>query len=339
MDPERDRIQSVADLPNWSENLVLQVNDPRAGISVWAHWSRMPSAPGIWEGVLTCYLPDGTLLTSRSFGRSGSADAASSGPASLRCVEPLHRWELRFDGMARRVTPDEVAAGPVADGLVEPLEVALDFAGVHPVWDARQRVAGSTWASGHLEQGGRITGRVRHGSSRYAVDGHGFRDHSYGPRDYSGMAGNTWISAVFPSGSAMVLLAVWPAPTGEPVPLGYLWDGTELHDALAVDVPPLAAADGSPASADACITTDVGVERLSVSATHRMNYSMSSPVGMTLGTTTSGEDIVVAECPAVVTWDGEQAAGWFEKSYRLPPSAAPVGPAPGRPGSSAPAGA
>jgi hypothetical protein len=314
VDPALDRIQPLTDLPGWSENLVLQVNDPRAGISVWAHWSRMPSAPGVWEGVLTCYLPDGALLTSRSFGRSALPDAASSGPATLRCVEPLHRWELRFDGLARRVTPAEVAAGPVPDGPVEPLEVALEFTGGHPVWDAQARVSGSTWASAHLEQGGRITGRV----GDVVIDGRGFRDHSYGPRDYSGMAGNTWISAVFPSGRAVVLLAVWPAPAGDPVPLGYLWDGAELHDALAVDVPPLAAADGSPSSAHVSITTAAGTERLHVRATGRMNYSMPSPIGMILGTTTTGADIVVAECPAVVSWGDEQAAGWFEKSYRLP---------------------
>jgi hypothetical protein len=313
---ELDRLQPIQDLPNWSENLVLQVHDPATGVSVWAHWSRMPEASGVWESVLTCYLPGGALLTSRAFGHSPDRDLASSGPAGFRCVEPLRRWRLEFAGMARRVRTADVVAGPVADGPVEPLEIALDFDGVHPVWDARHRLAGSTWASGHLEQGGRIAGSVRCRDGGFAVDGHGFRDHSYGPRDYSGMAGNTWVSAVFPSGRALVTLAVWPAGSSEHASMGYVWDGSTMHDALRVDLPPLAGADGGPHTADIGMTTDLGEHRLHVAATHQMNYSMYAPVGMALGTAGPGF-ITVAECPAVVTWDGERAAGWFEKSYRL----------------------
>lgn len=326
VDPGLDRLQAVGGLRNWSENLVLQVNDPRAGVSVWAHWSRIPPKPGswdgpaIWEAVLTGYLPGGVLLTSRSFGPSPMADVASSGPAGFRCVEPLRRWELRFTGMARRVRTADAVAGPVTDGPVEPLEVTLGFEGSHPVWDAGHGVSGSTWASAHLEQGGRITGRMRCLDGVLDIDGHGFRDHSYGPRDYSGMAGNTWVSGVFPSGRAIVALAVWPEPSGAPASLGFVWDGSSMHDAVRVDLPPLAAADGSPAESEISIATAAGVETLTVAATHQMNYSLDAPVGMILGTA-GREFITVAECPAVLRWDGEETAGWYEKSYRLERSA------------------
>lgn len=313
--PAHDRIQGIQDAPNWSENLMLQVHDGAAGISVWAHWGRMPQRPGIWEAVLTCYLPGEELLTSRSFGTAPSADSASSGPCGLACIEPLRRWRLTFHGMARRISTRTATADTVADGPCEPLDIELDFQGIHPPWNAGGHLDGSVWASAHLEQAGTIRGRVQRPGTDARVDARGVRDHSYGPRDYSQLRGDTWVSAVTPSGRAAVLLAVWPEE-GDPTPMGFTWDGTDLHQATAVTLPPLHSPDGAPHEARVSITTDRGTEELSVAATHRMNYTFDTPVGMILGTG-SADDTVVTESPAHITWGDEHADGWFEKSHRL----------------------
>jgi len=147
LDPARDVIQRIRAQPNWSENLlfVMYASPGADGLAAWAHWSRVPARPQLWEGILALYLPGGELLLHRSFGPGPPADlgpassaghgdpgdggAAGTGPLSFRCVVPLRRWSLRFDGMMRRTGTAEVSAGPLADGPWEPVRFAADFEG------------------------------------------------------------------------------------------------------------------------------------------------------------------------------------------------------------------
>lgn len=310
-----DAIQEINQLPGWSENVVLQVWDPRAGMSIWAHWGRIPGHPTIWEGIVTCYLPDGEILTGRSFGSSGIPDAASSGLATVHCVEPAHRWRMEFAGMLRRTTSREVASGPLGDGDVEYLELELDFVGLHPVWSAGEHMSDADWASCHLEQGGRFTGTVRHRDGETAIDAVGFRDHSHGPRDFSMLLADTWVTAVFPSGTVMSALSVWPM-SADQVQMGFIWDGRSMHEVTGVQVPRLADPDGAPHDAEVILTTASATELCTVSMTHCMTYSFAEPAGMVLGATADGK-VIVTEGPAQVRWGREHAAGWVEKNHRL----------------------
>jgi hypothetical protein len=67
--PADDLLHDLPNVPGWSENLQLVVNDSSAGVAFYVHFSRMVDDPGIWEGILICYLPDGQLRVRR--GRSG----------------------------------------------------------------------------------------------------------------------------------------------------------------------------------------------------------------------------------------------------------------------------
>ncbi|TAM72123.1 hypothetical protein [Mycobacterium sp.] len=310
-----DRIQNPPDMPGWSENLVAQTYDPTAGISVWAHWSRIPGSPHIWESIIAVYLQGDELLVSRSFGPSPARQSASSGPLSFECVEPNETWRLRFDGMALRSTAEALSRQSLADGEVERLTVDVQFSGVHPTWSLHGELTGQVWASAHLEQGCRTRGEVVTTAGTVPIDSFGFRDHSYGPRDYSGMIGDTWCSAVFPSGRALLALKVWQFESA-PLTVGFVWDGATLHNASHVDVPPMHDRAGAPASFFGTITTELGVEQFEVVSDHRMTWTMHQPVGMSAGTRSDGDLMHCVERPALVTWSGERTAGWFEKALR-----------------------
>lgn len=312
---DHDRIQQVPETPGWSENLVAAVHDPAAGRSVWAHWSRIPAAPHVWEGIIAVYLPDGELLVSRSFGPAPEAHAASNGPLSFTCDEPGQHWRLRFDGMARRATSVALAAGGLVDGEVERLEVDLDFSGLHPMWSAHGEMDDQVWATAHLEQACRITGSVTTSHGPTPIDTAGFRDHSYGPRDYSRMSGDTWCTAVFPSGRTLLALQVWQED-GPTLAVGFLGDGDELHHATAVELPRLADGDGAPTRFEGAITTALGTHRFRCETAHRMTWTMDHPVGMAPGARDTHALMRCVESPAIVTLDGETAAGWIEKSLR-----------------------
>jgi len=312
-----DSIQEIASLPNWSESLVIQVHDPATGIAVWAHFSRMPVAPQIWEGDLVVFDEDGTLLVSRTFSRSTRPDEAGA-ILRMRCVEPGRQWTLSHDSMATRVSSAESLAAPVGDGDVEHVAVELLFEGIHPLWSAGGVMHAQSWGTGHVEQAGRITGHVVVNGRRRAIDGHGFRDHSYGPRDYAKMIGDTWVNGVFPDGTALIALAVWADPTGSvPVHLGFYWDGHTLHDLEHSDLTLLASDDGSPDRQSFTATYSVGAIEVEFEKTHRMGFTLQTPVGMSLGATPSRPELaLVVESPVILRRGDQTAYGWCEQSRR-----------------------
>lgn len=315
--PGHDRIQAVpADRPGWAENLVFQVHDAASGLAVWCHWGRMPEAPEIWEGLFALYLDGGELLVSRAFARSPSPDTASGGALSFRCVEPGRLWAMRFDGMARSTSTAELARGPLVDGAVEPVSVELTFTGLHPLWSAHGAMDGQTWAQAHLEQAGRISGRVDVRGRCVEIDAFGFRDHSYGPRDYSGLLGDTWCTAVFPSGRAFLTLDVWQIE-GPSLRKGFIWDGTTVTEAVAIDPVRLSGGDGSPHAFDLQIDAGQRVERVHVVQRHCMMATMGQPSALIPGASVGDPRIYATEGPATITWDGEVAAGWIEKTIRF----------------------
>ena len=313
--PDHDQIQAIPEIAGWSENLVAQVHDPTAAASVWAHWSRIPEVPHVWEGVIAVYLPYGELLVSRSFGPSPTKQVASSGPLSFACEEPGGRWRVRFDGMARRTTSDELAAGSLTDGEVERVEVELELTGLHPLWSAHGNMTGQVWASAHLEQACRIVGEVVTTDGATPIAGVGFRDHSYGPRDYSGMSGDTWCSAVLPSGHVLLALNVWQE-AGPTLAVGYVWDGTALHDATALELPRMADGSGEPRRFTGSITTALGTDRFECVSERGMTWTMDHPVGMTAGARAAPDRMRCVESPARISFRGETAAGWIERSMR-----------------------
>jgi hypothetical protein len=311
-----DAIQLIPEnAPAWTENAVFAMYDSAARVSVWAHWGRFPGAQHVWEGFVGVFLPDGGLLISRGFGASAREDEASCGALGFRCDEPGEHWSVRFDGMARPASQAELAAGPLTDGAVEHVAIDLAFTAVHPIYGGA--AAEQEWATAHFDQGGRITGSVVHDGVRYAIDSQGFRDHSYGPRDYSTVIGDTWCTAVFPSGRALLAVEVWQE-SGPTYFQGFLFDDPDMHPATALDVPRLSALDGSPHAFSMTITTDKGVQAITVEQQASMALTFGRPVGLVAGARTDDTQLpVITEGPARVTWDGETTDGWIEKSMRV----------------------
>jgi hypothetical protein len=220
--------------------------------------------------------------------------------------------------MATRVSSAESLAAPVGDGDVEHVAVELLFEGIHPLWSAGGVMHAQSWGTGHVEQAGRITGHVVVNGRRRAIDGHGFRDHSYGPRDYAKMIGDTWVNGVFPDGTALIALAVWADPTGSvPVHLGFYWDGHTLHDLEHSDLTLLASDDGSPDRQSFTATYSVGAIEVEFEKTHRMGFTLQTPVGMSLGANPSRPELaLVVESPVILRRGDQTAYGWCEQSRR-----------------------
>ncbi|KXF55756.1 hypothetical protein AXA44_36600 [Rhodococcus sp. SC4] len=176
------------------------------------------------------------------------------------------------------------------------------------------------WGDGHLEQPGSITGSVTFGDLVIPLETAGFRDHSYGPRDYAKVSGDTWVTGVFPSGRAVLALQVWTGsePDAPKFAVGFVDDVDGRHPVTALTLPRLESTDGGPQTFDAVVVTDKEEILIGIEQTHRSNFTFDSPVGMTLGSRTDADDIVVTESPARLRWNDEVTDGWVEKTFRFP---------------------
>jgi len=319
--PDDDRLHELPGVPGWSENVQLVVHDSVAGVAFYVHLSRMVDAPGIWEGIFITYLPGGQLRVSRSFARDRGTGTASDGQLSFGPVEPLRRWRLDFDGMARILSREEAAAGPVTQGPVEPLRLALDVVGVTPPWGvgsdqrgghAADAMHGQSWARVHVEQACRVTGELLLADGAIHVDCMGMRDHSCGPRDYTGMRREAWVNAVFPSGRAFC--GLWVEMEGvPPFSHGFVWSDGELHAMASLEAPLLTSALGDPTSFTVRFTSPAGAGEVEGRMTHSMAFTLENPCRMPLGPRPTGA--IPVEGPARYRWDGEDGDGWAERVY------------------------
>jgi len=175
----------------WQESWYFNFSDPAAGVWGLTRIGYRPArntADGLLMAVVdgkpeVLYAPVGRRLDSAKV----SIDAPRllrTNALEYRCDAPLSRWRitartarLDFDVLFDAETP----------------------AHVFPAMDAQQASA----ASDHYEQSGRVTGTLKLGAIERRLDGRGQRDHSWGPRDWSGVGEWTWLSGQFASGWCM----------------------------------------------------------------------------------------------------------------------------------------
>jgi hypothetical protein len=186
------------DLPLWSENFFFSGWDAAEGLGVWLHLGRMPSDPTLWREMVLLYLPDGTIVGGKHYGRAESARGPGSGTLSFECLEPWNAWAVRFDGVLVRSSFDRLVCGLFTDGLHIPAAVDVQWRPFSPIWDMGAEMRRQSWGHIHYEQLGRLVGVVRVEDREVGFNGVGIRDHTRGPRDWTQLRRHCWLHGVFP---------------------------------------------------------------------------------------------------------------------------------------------
>ena len=60
------------DIPLWSESALIVCHDPATGLSVYGHLVLLETQ--VWESIFSVYLPNGEILTDRSYSRHDPVD-------------------------------------------------------------------------------------------------------------------------------------------------------------------------------------------------------------------------------------------------------------------------
>jgi hypothetical protein len=317
IDPAQDEFQEVPEgIANWSENINLCCPTGEDGVGFYAHMSRMNDDPAIWEGVFAVFLPDQTLLTSRSFGRSIRPDQACSGNLTFTVREPLQRWSVQLDAMARRIPRDVPARSAVRDGSVELVQAELTWEAASPVWSLGAAMHDQPWGHRHIEQAVHVRGEIRTRDGVLPVDHIAFRDLTAGKRDYGPFDGSAWLTCALPSGRMFAVLHIWHSGGVTPLATGFYYDGANLHTVSQVSVPMLTSADADPHEFTFSFEGPEATVSGRATVDHAMVFSLDEPIGMPLGTDL-GPGLIAVECPGRFEVDGERAHGWIERSRRV----------------------
>ncbi|MFE4956026.1 hypothetical protein ACFRCW_18445 [Streptomyces sp. NPDC056653] len=318
---EDDALHEVReDVPMWSESALITGHDPGTGISVYGHLVLLETQ--VWEAIFSVYLPNGEILTDRSYSRHDPTDRRT-GQMVIKPIEPLETWQFGFDGMARRVLQADLGRGPLVGGPVTRLEVDLVCEGTSPTWgrgmktdtttmnadDRNPAVSGSGL---HLEQSISLTGTIRFDKHTIDYNAVGHRDHSCGPRARSNQWRVAWANGSFPSGRTFHGLNVYVV--GRPAyARGYVWDGTTMENIRDFDGPALVGPTGEPRDFGARFETAAGPQVLTGELLGSMPTTGYMPQGATVGAEPTGH--VAVDGPAKWIWDGEVGYGWAQRTW------------------------
>jgi hypothetical protein len=318
---EDDLPHVPGDQPLWSENFFFSGYDPDQRIGFFVHVGTFATDPSLWHGLIAVYLPDGDVLVCKEHGRADGPRRA--GPPSLRltCLEPLKRWAVTFDGVARRIPSTVPLNGMVPDGISIPVQVNLVYTGHSEAWDMNaDALKHQEWGDVHLEQNCHFAGSVSIEGTELEVRGPGFRDHTSGPRDVSPYRESTWVHAVFPSGLAFMGLEVWGGPdSAQYFRLGWVVRDGKTLEAQPQDLPRPFGIQPGLGPLPFRFETEDGPIDFEVEVLASTGFTVKAPQEWCHGVEleSSQDELLSIECPARYRCGDEVGHGHFERMLRV----------------------
>lgn len=214
--PQADRFcDTPSDNPYWNESAWFSISKPELRLhGLIQHYFRpnmgmLNGGPVLWDPSGTfqwnCLHYDWAHLQAAPPGAQ-KFDMTARNSLSVRLIEPLRRYAIRYD----------------RDGLA----LDLEWEAIGPVHELRTGTASQEkTAKFHLEQPGRLRGAMRLGGREVAIDCFSMRDTSYGPRDYESLATGGYFWGIA-DGSAFHAIAKGEGAE-QHVLGGFIWrDGT-----------------------------------------------------------------------------------------------------------------
>jgi len=195
-----DIIHEFGTHEEWNESFYFNFYDRGQDI---CGFMRIGLKPNKKEKSVFCFLmmPDGNVFGLKDQAVMENNDLEAVGLKFSKLVNDK-KWRLEFNGELPKM---------VKDGEKEKVTFDLTFDALNDVFDYRESVSGekekiaASVASEHLEQFGKIAGKLTLGGKIYDVTAMGERDHSWGVRDWNAPRMWVWITAQFDEGFAFNL--------------------------------------------------------------------------------------------------------------------------------------
>jgi hypothetical protein len=311
MSPEAEfPVRAFSDTPWWTENYCFVAYDPTREIGIWTHLGRAPFDPTLWRELTFVYLPTGERLVNKSYGRSEHPRGPGGATLSHECVVPWNQWRTRRDGASARTSVKELDTGMSFDRAQERVGFELTWDARSPAWNWGDVEDEHGWGKLHYEQLCQVTGSVTIGGEVIPFDGHGLRDHTSGPRDFTVVDSHIWAWANFPSGRGFILLHLKVA--GQHIGRVVLLENGELVDSVLTNPPLLT----DRADHMEPYVLELGEHRISAELLHPFPNGFDGPNDICIGYDPAVTRTANFETFSKFTWDGEVGYGHTERCLR-----------------------
>ncbi|MFZ2173185.1 MAG: hypothetical protein WAW17_03975 [Rhodococcus sp. (in: high G+C Gram-positive bacteria)] len=304
-------IADPPDVPLWSENYLFQAYDATSGFGVWLHLGLPSFDTGLWHGITVVYLPGAThALIAKDFSVRQPSGVVDCG--MLSATQTSEGWTVRFRGAAQRVAVADLDTASAVDGVCEPLDFELHFAGLSTeLLDLRGPVSGQSWADAHWEAPCTARGEVKIGGETAMFSGAGVRDHSRGPRDLERMGPHRFLHGQFPDGRCFGVIHMESRDgVGAPMSHGYLVEDGRLEHAEVLSV---SMGETSHRRLEVALRGPDGEHRISGEVVHDIAFTIDYPNEVLFGIR-AGATHVIREGMARWSWDGRTGYGLAERS-------------------------
>ena len=216
MRPEDELMHQPDASSNFNESVYTNGFNTASPVGGWMRLGNRVNE-GYAELSVCLYLPDGRIACQFQRPPIEKNDRFDAGGITYSVIEPLKKVAMAFDGELIIVDDPEAlrepqalfATGPRLPGHVSWTHEAVSpIHGGEPVDDSVPTMYGRDFSLGHFNQHGRVRGEIRVGAERWPIDGHGWRDHSWGPRYWQAIFYYRLFIANFANGDGFMLLKI-----------------------------------------------------------------------------------------------------------------------------------
>lgn len=314
------------DLVNFNESVYASAWDPRVPMGGWMRLGNRVNE-GYAEVSVCLYLPDGRVACRFDRPRIDRNDAFDAGGLRYEVSEPFAGVEMTYDGEVFLLDDPSMLRDPkrmFAEAPRTQASVRFGVRGVSPMHGGEPTAPehetlmyyGEQFSHGHFNQHTAVTGHIVVGDEEFPIEGHGWRDHSWGPRYWQAIWAYRLFIANFGEDRALMILKNIRAD-GTSRRRGVLLVDGEYHEVTDLDV----WTDWSDAREP--VGARLGVRTADGTAVIDARTLTLAPL-RNRRRTDDGELLVsrVAEAFTEYTWDGRTGYGIMEYIERVEDGAA-----------------
>jgi hypothetical protein len=168
---------------------------------------------GYAEMTVIVYQPDGSALFNYKRPQISNNDAWDAGGTKVEVLVPGEKIRTTYEGSVVYLQDPREMRDPGTAFKENPhrtLKLDLVHEGVGPIYGhVAEESSGNDFARAHYEQHMRVTGTIQlDGEPAMHLNGHGLRDHSWGPRYWQSTPSYRWITGNYGDDLGMVISVV-----------------------------------------------------------------------------------------------------------------------------------
>ena len=199
---------------NFNESVYVNAFDDRTGVGGWIRLGNRVNE-GHAELSVVLYLPDGRIAAQFKRPKIGHNNSFDAGGLRFDVVEPMRRLDATYEGEVMIVErPDDLrdpaqllkTAPRAPCSLRWRLNTISPQHGGEPTTPDQPTMYGRDFSLGHFNQHLSAEGDIQVGGERWTLaPGHGWRDHSWGPRWWTNIVWYRLLLAAFPDGRGFMI--------------------------------------------------------------------------------------------------------------------------------------